>query len=238
MLVIKSKVMVKDKLTKVKIYVHQKSPRLFKSKFLEFLTKSHPAIIDTMYAILSFFLMRYYFIHYEQSIGSIVTHFFIGFFTWTLAEYLMHRFLYHKISDATYDKGIQYLFHGIHHYFPDDDTRTVLPPVPSLGIAAVFFGVFYILMGKYAFTFGSGFLMGYCAYMTLHYIIHKKPAPEKFNWWWNFHNVHHYQQHDKAFGVTSPIWDIVFGTMPQPNRRTVEIEVAKPGEEFEKKHAK
>lgn len=228
--------MVKDKLTKVKIYVNQKSPRLFQNKLLEFLTKSHPAIIDTMYAIISFFLMRYYYQHYEASIPSIAVFFAFGFFSWSLAEYLMHRFLYHKFSDATYDTGIQYLFHGIHHYFPDDRSRTVLPPVPSLGIAAIFFGFFYITIGKYAFTFGPGFMMGYCAYMTTHYIIHKFPPPKKYNWWWNFHNIHHYQQHDRAFGVTSPIWDIVFRTMPEKNRKTVEVEVAKAGEEFVRNH--
>jgi sterol desaturase/sphingolipid hydroxylase (fatty acid hydroxylase superfamily) len=91
-------------------------------------------------------------------------------------------------------------------------------------------------MGKYAFTFGSGFLMGYCAYMTLHYILHKVPVPKRFNWWWNFHNIHHYQQHDRAFGVTSPLWDIIFRTMPEENRRTVEIELAKPDEEFKRNH--
>lgn len=225
--------MGRDRITKVKIYVRQNSPSLFNNKFLEFLTKSHPAIIDTMYAIISFFLMRYYYLHHDANFGAIALQFIIGFFSWTLAEYLMHRFLYHKPSDATYDKGIQYLFHGIHHYFPDDRDRTVLPPVPSLFIAGILFGFFYLIMGKYAFNFGSGFMMGYCAYMTLHYSVHRYKAPKGWaSWFWDFHNIHHYQQHDRAFGVSSPIWDIVFGTMPEKSRRTVEIEVAKPGEKF------
>jgi len=235
-----------DKVTTVKIYTNQRSPHLFKSKFLEFLTKSHPAVIDIMYGIIAFFLMRFYFNHYGagnptgngDGIAAISLQFLYGFLSWSLAEYLMHRFLYHKPSDATYDDGIQYLFHGIHHYFPDDTSRTVLPPVPSLGIASLFFGLFWLVIGKYAFTYGAGFMMGYCAYMTVHYILHKVPPPKGFSWWWNFHNIHHYQQHDRAFGVTSPIWDYVFHTMPEEGRRTVIIEVAKPGEEFVKKHMK
>lgn len=230
--------MVKDKITKVKIYINQKSPRMFHNKFLEFLTRSHPVIIDSMYAIIAFFLMRYYYIHMEQSIGIILFQFTLGFFSWTLAEYLMHRFLYHRPDDATYDTGIQYIFHGIHHYFPNDNSRTVLPPIPSLVIASIFFGVFYLIIGKYAFTFGAGFMIGYSSYMTLHYMIHKKRTPKKWSWWWNFHNIHHYQQHDRAFGVTSPIWDIIFRTMPEKNRKTVHIEVAKPGEDFIKDHSK
>lgn len=224
--------MVKDKLTKVKIYVNQKSPRLFKNKVLEFLTKSHPLLIDAIYLVIGYFLISYYYNNYDSNLSAIAVQFTLGFFSWTLAEYLMHRFLYHKFEDATYDSGIQYLFHGIHHYYPDDNSRTVLPPVPSVAIAGIFFLIFYIIMGKYAFTFGPGFMIGYCAYMTVHYTIHVVPAPKKFNWWWTYHNIHHYQQHDRAFGVTNPFWDLVFGTLPEKNRRTVEIEVAKPGEEL------
>ena len=215
---------------KVKIYTNQKSPRLFKNKLLEFLTKTHPLVIDTMYIIIAYFLISYYHDHFDNRKGFIVLLFFTGFFSWTLAEYLMHRFLYHKIEDATYDTGIQYLFHGIHHEYPDDRSRTVLPVIPSLFFASVFFGLFYLVMGKYAFVVGPGFLIGYISYMTVHYSVHHFPAPKRFNFWWTFHNIHHYQQHDRAFGVTNPFWDIVFGTMPEKGRRTVEVEVGKKEE--------
>lgn len=139
----------------------------------------------------------------------------------------MHRFLYHKIEDATYNTGIQYLFHGIHHEFPNDQTRLVLPWIPSLGIAALFYGLFYLIMRPNAFVFSSGFVLGYCAYMTVHFAIHKVPAPKKFDFWWRHHNIHHFQQHDRAFGVTSPLWDIVFGTMPEKNRQTVTVKLVR-----------
>lgn len=207
----------------VNVYPNSNSPQLFRNKILERLTKTHPIVIDMMYVTLSIIFIRHYYLHINQSAGFIAMLFLTGFFSWTLAEYVMHRFLYHKIEDATYKTGIQYLFHGIHHEFPNDQTRLVLPWIPSLGIAAVFYGVFYLLMGSHAFVFSSGFVLGYCAYMT----IHKVAAPKNFDFWWRHHNIHHFQQHDRAFGVTTPIWDIVFGTMPEKHRQTVSVKLVR-----------
>jgi sterol desaturase/sphingolipid hydroxylase (fatty acid hydroxylase superfamily) len=207
----------------VNVYPETHSPRLFKNKFLEFLTKTHPIVIDGMYLALSCLSIAYFSNNSNYSIGFIIGLFFGGFFFWSLAEYLLHRFLYHKIEDATFNSGIQYLFHGIHHEYPNDKTRLVLPVIPSLAFASFFFGMFYLLMGKYVFVFLPGFVIGYCAYMTVHYAIHKLTPPKRFNFWWKFHNIHHFQQHDRAFGVTSPLWDIIFRTMPEKNRRTVDI---------------
>lgn len=207
----------------IPVYPNSKSPKLFKNKFLELLTKTHPIVILLMYFVIGFFLIRYYYLNINPSATSIILAFFTGYFSWTLAEYFMHRFLYHKIGDATFSSGIQYLFHGIHHYYPNDKDRLVLPPVPSLLIAAIFFGVFYLIIGSYAYTFGPGFMIGYVSYMTVHYTIHKVPAPKRFNFWWRHHNIHHYQQHDRAFGVTTSFWDRVFGTMPEPNRKTISV---------------
>ncbi len=214
----------------VNVYPDSDSPKLFKNKVLEFLTKTHPLVIDAMYLTITYFLVSYFYSNYSDSVSLIVGLFVAGFFSWSFAEYIMHRFLYHKIEDATYNTGIQYLFHGIHHEYPNDKTRLVLPVIPSLTIAAIFFGIFYLIMGKYAFVFGPGFLIGYCAYMTVHYTVHKVAPPKRFNFWWTFHNIHHYQQHDRAFGVTSPIWDIVFGTMPEKGRKTVDVKMKKSEE--------
>jgi sterol desaturase/sphingolipid hydroxylase (fatty acid hydroxylase superfamily) len=31
--------------------------------------------------------------------------------------------------------------------------------------------------------------------------------------------LHHHADNDGGFGVSTPLWDIVFGTMPRPKRR-------------------
>lgn len=208
-----------------KVYPNKKSPKLFDNSALEALTRSNIYVIDGMYIIISISLMTYYYNYVEANILSILGWFALGFLSWTLAEYLMHRFLYHKLKDASYDTGMQYLFHGIHHQYPHDEDRIVLPPVPSILFAIIFFTAFYLIMGNMAFTFGTGFVMGYIVYITIHWMVHKKKAPEKYNWWWTHHNIHHFQQHDRAFGVSTPIWDIVFRTMPEKGRKTVTIKI-------------
>lgn len=212
---------------KAKIYPKQDSPRLFQNKVLEFLTKTHPLTIDAMYILLGAFFIHFYYQNFSQNLVQIVLIFIVGFFTWTFFEYMMHRFLYHDLKDASYSNKFNYLFHGIHHEYPSDQSRVVLPVLPSLLFATIFFGLFYLILGKHAFVFSAGFLIGYISYMTIHYAVHRFPAPKRFSFWWTFHNIHHYQQHDRAFGVTNPFWDMLFGTMPEKNRKTIEIHLTK-----------
>ena len=129
--------------------------------------------------------------------------------------------------DAAYDKGLRYVFHGIHHQYPNDSTKVVLPPIPSIVIAAIFFSLFYLVMGPYALAFSPGFMMGYSVYTCIHFIVHKYPSPKRFNFWWKHHTIHHFQQHDRAFGMSTPIWDYVFGTMPEKNRKTIKVVLKK-----------
>jgi sterol desaturase/sphingolipid hydroxylase (fatty acid hydroxylase superfamily) len=211
---------------KVRIYPDIKSPKLFKNRVLEALTWTHPLVITGMYVALGAYMI-WLFNALNPHVGAAKISGIVAaaFFSWTLAEYFMHRFLYHKLHDATFSTGFQYVFHGIHHEYPNDEERLVLPPVPSILIAAVFFGFFYLIMGQWALVFGTGFLWGYLAYMLVHVSVHKFDPPKRFNFWWRHHNIHHFQQHDRAFGVTTSIWDRVFGTMPEPQRKTVEIEI-------------
>jgi sterol desaturase/sphingolipid hydroxylase (fatty acid hydroxylase superfamily) len=212
---------------KVRIYPQTKSPRIFDNKVLELLTRTHPLVITAMYITLGIFLI-WTFASFHPEIPYWYTLLIAvgGFFSWTFAEYMMHRFFYHKSSDASFNTGFHYLFHGIHHEYPDDHERLVLPPIPSIIIASLFLGLFYLLMNDWAFVFGTGFLWGYLSYMNVHYIIHRfgTPSNKHLAFWWRHHAIHHFQQHDRAFGVTTALWDHVFGTMPEKQRRTVEIE--------------
>ncbi|MDX5325760.1 MAG: sterol desaturase family protein [Bacteroidota bacterium] len=198
----------------------EKQPAIFKNPILEKLTYTHPGVITAFYIILASAMLYQYWRITGASIGIIAMWFGVGLFTWTFGEYILHRFLYHDIRDASYDKGIQYLFHGIHHKYPYDNRRIVLPILPSILIASILFGVFYLIMGTLAWAFAPGFLIGYLLYMMIHLMVHSVPSPKKFNFWWRHHNIHHYQQHDRAFGVSSPLWDIIFRTMPEPGRKT------------------
>lgn len=176
------------------IHPNEHAPHMFKNKFLEKLTWSNPVLIFVMYSIIAVCMIRYSVKAFDFSLTTVAFVGCLGFLTWSLAEYLLHRFLYHNLSDSSYHKGFQYLFHGVHHTYPNDQEKIVLPPVPSLLIAGLFFGFYYVIMGKYAFLFGPGFLLGYSVYMWIHSMVHKKAMPAKFNFWWKHHNIHHYQQ--------------------------------------------
>jgi sterol desaturase/sphingolipid hydroxylase (fatty acid hydroxylase superfamily) len=222
-------VMPKANPYKALIRRNKSQPRLFKNKFLERLTYTSPLVVIVLYGILTFTSIWYYVttVNPQSTFQHNVGWYLFGLVSWTLGEYLLHRFVYHDIADASYHKKFHYIFHGVHHEYPNDTNRIVLPPVAGVLIAGILFGIFYGIFwlftgtGNVAFLFTPGFVNGYLIYMLVHYTVHKVPSPRKYNFWWRHHNIHHFQQHDRAFGVTSPLWDIVFRTMPEKGRKTV-----------------
>jgi sterol desaturase/sphingolipid hydroxylase (fatty acid hydroxylase superfamily) len=150
---------------------------------------------------------------------NILVAFLMGLFLWTLAEYLLHRFLFHYHPKTETQKKIFFLFHGVHHAQPQCKTRLVMPPVLSIPLALVFYGFFHLLFGgilggsHWVGPLFSGFILGYLAYDLTHYATHHFPM-RKGIWKWlkRHHMRHHYKNPDLRFGVTSPLWDYVFKT--------------------------
>lgn len=214
---------METRMIEAKVYPNQKSPALFRNPFLEKLTRTHPMLITAMYLLIGAAMIYYYLTQISNNWWAVVGYFFAGLFTWTFLEYILHRFLYHSARDGSYDRGFHYTFHGIHHEYPNDRNRLVLPPIPSLIIASIVFLLLYLPFGTRAFLLAPGIMTGYLIYMNIHVMVHKYAMPSRFNFWWKHHSIHHFQQHDRAFGVSSPLWDYIFGTMPEKNRRTVVI---------------
>ena len=151
---------------------------------------------------------------YGFSIVGIFGIFLFGMFFWTFFEYLMHRFAFHWVADSERARKFVYIMHGNHHEYPRDKERLFMPPVPSIILASAIFALQYLLIGKYAFMFFPGFILGYLMYGTMHFAIHAWNPP--FKWMkplWRNHHLHHYKNHDMGFGVSTTIWDRVFGTM-------------------------
>lgn len=196
-----------------KIY-NKGQAQLFKNQYLEFLTKTHPLVIWGMYTPILTFLPYYAIstLHYR---GTLVLLLFVaGIIFWTFTEYILHRFLFHHHPNTEKGKRINYVLHGNHHEYPRDKERLFMPAVPSLMIASLFFLVFYVVLGKYAIPFFPGFMFGYLIYGSMHYAIHAWNPP--FKWMkglWRNHHLHHYKENDLGFGVSSTLWDHVFGTM-------------------------
>ncbi len=194
--------------------IHNKGQaQIFRNQYLEYLTKTHPLVIWGMYLPVIIFLP--YYSNYKLGFPLLTIAFFfaMGMFFWTLFEYLMHRFIFHWAGEGPRAQKISYVLHGNHHEFPRDRQRLFMPPVPSIIISSVIFLLMYGLMSKYAFVFFPGFLLGYLIYGSMHYAIHAWHPP--FKWMkpiWRNHHLHHYKSDDNGFGVSTHIWDKIFGT--------------------------
>ncbi len=194
--------------------IHNKGQaQIFRNEYIEYFTKTHPLVIWGLYLPIIIFLPYYS----AQIIGfgelAITLLFLGGIFFWTFFEYIMHRFVFHWASDSPRIQRISYILHGNHHEFPRDKQRLFMPPVPSLILASVIFLLMYTAMGDYVFAFFPGFMLGYLVYGSMHYAIHAWNPPYK--WMkpiWRNHHLHHYKSEEKGFGVSSHIWDKVFGT--------------------------
>ncbi|MBS1596618.1 MAG: sterol desaturase family protein [Bacteroidetes bacterium] len=195
--------------------IHNKGQaQLFRNQYLEMLTKTHPLVIWGMYLPIIIYFLYLSNVRFEFSLIRVVLTFFGGMLFWTFFEYLMHRFAFHAVADSERAKKFIYVMHGNHHHFPRDKERLFMPPVPSLIIASVIFSLMYWIMGKIVFMFFPGFILGYLLYGTMHYAIHAWNPPVK--WMkplWRNHHLHHYKNDHCGFGVSTTIWDRVFGTM-------------------------
>lgn len=197
--------------------------RLFKSNFLEFFTHISPITICMLWIpVAAYFLISAILKPGVAGFPSYIPLCFLGgLFFWTLAEYLLHRFVFHFPAKSAKAERIVFLFHGIHHAQPQIKTRLVMPPVVAIPLALIFYGLFTLVLGlifrvpHWVAPVFSGFITGYLVYDLTHYATHHFPmrsGAAKFLK--RYHMQHHYKTPDKRFGVSSPLWDIVFGTKP------------------------
>ncbi len=189
--------------------------RLFKSEYLESMTKTHPLVIFSIYVPIIIFLLFYGYAYKELTVGRMFLLFAAGAIAWSLFEYVMHRKLFHMIAERPRAKRIIYRIHGVHHEFPRDRERLFMPPVPSIIVASIIFYLSFLAFGTGAFAFFPGFLFGYLLYGSMHFAIHAFAPPRFLKALWRNHHLHHYKSDDKGFGVSSVLWDVIFRTVPK-----------------------
>lgn len=188
--------------------------RLFENDILEALTHIHPAIPLIVYVpvILFFFSQSIL----QTTFMNTLIGFVIGLFCWTILEYLMHRIVFHYEPKSKIGKYLIFLFHGIHHAYPQDATRLVMPLPVSIPLALAFYKIFSLLFTSLFFAAFSGLVFGYLCYDMIHYATHhfkmKGKIPAYLKW---YHLKHHYQEPNNGFGVSNPLWDYIFGTTYQ-----------------------
>ncbi len=145
----------------------------------------------------------------------------VGLVLWTLTEYVLHRFVFHYKPRSAFGRKFHFLAHGIHHLDPWDGTRLVFPPVAGLVIATGIYGLLRILLPTpEAMAAMAGLLIGYMIYdLTHYYTHHARPRSRWGKFLKRYHLAHHHKHWERMFGVSQPLWDIVFRTgMPKDDR--------------------
>jgi sterol desaturase/sphingolipid hydroxylase (fatty acid hydroxylase superfamily) len=139
-----------------------------------------------------------------------------GFVFWTLTEYWLHRVVFHFEPEDGIGARLHWFIHGVHHDHPNDPLRLVMPPGASVPLALLFLGLFWLVLGYDAsMAFGGGFLTGYLVYDMTHYHVHHHTPRTAFGRRLReVHMRHHFQDDERGFGVSSPVWDHVFRTAP------------------------
>ena len=132
---------------------------------------------------------------------------FAGIAVWTLLEYVIHRVVLHRIPFFA-------TMHDVHHQDPEGFVGT-----PTwLSLAAICVGALFPLWWETGFDFASGItaglMLGYVWYVGVHHVLHHRYShPGSYLYpWKRRHALHHYAPHPCNFGVTTQLWDRVFGT--------------------------
>ncbi|MCB0388469.1 MAG: sterol desaturase family protein [Winogradskyella sp.] len=192
---------------------------IFKNPFLERLTKTDPISNIIVYGLVNAILVYIAIGVIGLSVWAFLGLFVFGLFFWTFAEYMLHRFVFHWVTEAKWSQRFHFIMHGAHHHYPTDKERLLMPPVPGIILASLLFGMFYVVFWMIGFSnlvfgFFPGFFIGYLMYSFVHRATHVMRPPKRFRDLWHHHSLHHYKYPNKAFGVSNTFWDRVFGTMP------------------------
>ena len=192
-----------------------KSIRVFQNPLLERFTHVHPLTPLIFWGpFVGYLIWRSFSLH-DLSLAEVGAYGVIGFFSWTLAEYLLHRFVFHFETESPLGQKIHFLIHGIHHADPNDATRLVMPPVAGVIIACVLYLLFRFFLGPiFVEPFFAFFVLGYLCYDYTHFAVHHfVPRTRVGKYLKHSHMQHHYVCPTSRWGVSSPFWDYVFGTV-------------------------
>jgi sterol desaturase/sphingolipid hydroxylase (fatty acid hydroxylase superfamily) len=201
---------------------HREGIPIFRNPWLDYaLTKAHPTLPWVWSVpIAALGLYRGIFV-VGTGVAGTVGLFLAGVALWTLIEYLLHRFLFHFVPPKGRLRAFFFLAHGYHHEFPDDRLRLVAPPLMFWTLALSFGLAYYLVFGGeiWAQLF-AGTVAGYLAYDCIHfYAHHAVPRTRLGKWLRSYHLLHHFQDTRDRFGISSPLWDVVFRTYRGPGSR-------------------
>jgi len=190
----------------------KESVRMFRSGLLEALSKVHFSVPLIIYIpVILYFSYKALWVA-AVGLPAFLLFVLIGILVWTLTEYILHRFVFHFVPKSRWGLRMHFIFHGVHHDYPNDAMRLVMPPSVSIPLAFGFYFLFSLFLSPgQLWSFFPGFVGGYLFYDISHYALHHFNFKSRF---WKklkkHHMQHHYADASKGYGVSSDFWDKVF----------------------------
>ena len=191
------------------------SPRLFANELLDRLSRTHWIVVPLLWLPVSALMLVYGVWVAHAGIVAPLGFAAFGFVFWTLVEYWLHRTFFHWTPGGTWGARMHLLVHGVHHDWPHDKYRLVMPPAVSVSLCFLLLVPFYAVFGsRWVWSWYGGFGMGYVFYDCCHYWLHhSNPKTAYFARLKKNHMLHHFDDDGSRFGVSTMIWDRVFGTV-------------------------
>lgn len=140
-----------------------------------------------------------------------------GILSWTLAEYVLHRVLGHDVRTRPNPFATEHVRHHAEgNYFAPSWKKALLTlaAVPAIASLAA------LALGQpLGITFGVSFVAMYVLYEVVHRRAHTHAGIGPWGRWLRRHHFHHHFANPHSnHGVTTPLWDLVFGTWERPER--------------------
>jgi sterol desaturase/sphingolipid hydroxylase (fatty acid hydroxylase superfamily) len=171
-----------------------------------------------IFPIVAFVLLHFSLrVEAKRSAGELFVLFLSGVLAWTLLEYGLHRFVFH-VQIPLRNPRLRELVnasHLSHHASPRDPTKVLVQPLYGLVISAMLYGLIYAAVRSplSATVVMIGIWTGFLYYEAVHYRVHFSLSPSGLiARQRRSHFFHHFTNNKRCFGVTSPLWDYVFGT--------------------------
>ncbi|BBN08764.1 4-hydroxysphinganine ceramide fatty acyl 2-hydroxylase [Marchantia polymorpha subsp. ruderalis] len=193
----------------------KESPRFFESDWIEFLTRTKWWVIPLVWMpVVLWSEMRA--VKFGLPMEMVIPYMLVGCGLWTIAEYLIHRFLFHMKATTYWTAKAHYVLHGFHHKHPMDSMRLVFPPAFTFFFSyALWWLMKAIFPNGVSQSVSGGGLLAYIVYDLTHYFLHYGNAfSERLRSMKRYHLNHHFKVQSDSFGITSEFWDWVFGTLP------------------------
>lgn len=164
-----------------------------------------------------------------MTLAALLGAFALGFALWGLAEYLLHRFAMHHLRG----RGIMSREHLEHHVEAAWRFDPIMVASWSGMLLVGFAGWFplgwALVSPRVGLAVAVGWTAGYAFYEYQHATTHLRPPRGRYTVWVRRHHLHHHFGHPMAnHGVSSPLWDVVFGTREVPERVRVPRRLALP----------